>query len=238
MARSSFNAIASWTELHLRTDSFGPTEALGVVTGWPEANGGRTSLPTGPGGTYAADPLGDGSGPGALLDPATSTGGMDSGVSVAGGTDFTAWALVRQDANAALFYAFIGDDNLDCSLYAEAGDLYLFVNGGTLYLGPNVPGTIYRVIWTRTGTTNEVYLSGLSVGTRTGNETIGFEFGSNDTGNNELDGALLAYGILAGTALSGADITALDAAIAQEQAGIGDGSGTDEFLAMELGHNF
>jgi len=236
MARSSFNAITTWNRLHLRTDTFGPTEVAGTVTSWQDANGGTAASPNGSGPAYDGDPLGDGTGPGAVLQNG-ATGGFDSGLSLSG--DFTLFALLRVESIAAGFYVWLGDDDDEASVYADASTLYLFTNGNVSFLQTNSNNTIYRLIWTRSGTTNTAYLAGALSNTRNGSETIGLEWGSSAGGSFELTGTMLAMGAADGTALSGGDITSLDAAMIEEEQGIGDGGGgaSDDFNALQMATN-
>lgn len=225
MARSAFNAITTWDRLHLRTDSYGPSDALT----WPEANGGSDATPIGTV-TYNSDILGDGSGAGWELTAAGN--GVDpAGASSASGNDFTAFCVFIIDAVTASFRVVIGDDNDNMSVYHDGSTLYLFDASNFDFIQTSSTATVYRLIWVRDDTTGEyrVYVNGsllTTSGSAPAAEVMGFEFGSSN--GSALDGDLICFGVADGVALSGAAITSLDNALADEVLGIGDGGGSVE----------
>lgn len=214
-----FDAITAWDRLYLRSTG-GPSEAAGVVTGWPEAQGGPdATIATGTP-AYDADPLRDGSGPCARLTD--TDGGFLSGLEVAGA--FTAFVVMRHHSLTD-YNTLIGTAENTLALFCDDAGVRILDVGLAAFVDDTTAGTINRWILIREGSAGALsyrfYVDGASVGpaAATTGGTGQLEFGSSQTGNFILAGDIFACGAVAGVALDASSVAALDAAMLAEVTG-------------------
>lgn len=217
-ATASFNALATWDRLHLRT-SGGPSESAGAVTGWPEANGGSAATLSGNAPVYRADPLGNGSGPSADLE--TNDKGFVTGVAKATNTNWSTFIVVRPQSLVVGGENIIGDSSgTDLQLYFHNTELRILNNAGLAVVDTVVANTVYRLILTCDGTNLRVYVNGSLEATHSVGSTVTttLEFGSTGANTENMLGDIFCFGI-ASNFLTGGDITTLDGLLQAEIAG-------------------
>ncbi len=161
MAVSSFTAIGSMTQLLTRTGS-GPDDAGGGDAGdWPDDSGSNDAVPADapnpPG--YVANPLGDGTGPGALVAHAGGYG-YSSGEDLSGYTDATMFICVNITGFTGTYSNYLTDDSGDgdeWNIYSESGNDIYFWDGSSATFIENAVTGIATYVAVKDDTTLRIY---------------------------------------------------------------------------------